>query len=1402
MPHSIFDMPKLKFLRLENNLLIGNIPTDFGASASLLQDLYLSNNNLSGSIPTAISTLINLDDLSLTDNQLSGNIPQQLADLDTIRLIKLGSNEFVGTIPQVWANMDSILVMKLDSNNLEGCIPPVFLDRCDDMTFSLNLDGNIQLPYSGDTDDICDNSTTLDGSECGDGVGTFDLANCNCNTECEFEVVDTFVFDIAELILFLGTPDLVDNDLTTCNISFSPTSILDSILLTCDMVGDTVETFIWDEFGEDSVSFQLIVTDQDTFTVDSIQFPLSLIETSLSGVTADQFTPSFIETNTSYVSTDLNIFVNQDSCSLIGVTYTDVPSNLTTDSFKIIRTFGVIEWTSSNQWEFNQVIINSPSNNPCTHPDYVALEAFYQSTNGDDWDDNTDWLSNCDPCGLLEGNERWYGLCCDEAINRVRGIDMFGIANCDEDGAIVGSGNDLTGSIPLSINQLTELTFFDIEGSNVTGPIPSTLPDLVNLRYFDISENNMTGPIPNNIGNLQELIFFDLQANSINDTLPNSITEIKTLEFFDLESTGMFGKIPFGFGELNDLYLFDIQFNNFSGKLPDDIGDIDLDFFDILVFYINDNNFSDCIPPSLSNYCDKLGVDVDIKNNPLWPNGGDYWDEFCDEQDPEGQPCGIALDSIIVDCNCVAIEDCPTPICKTDIAEPIFVQEGRKIPLERVLEDGFPVRDCYSFDPVMDVDTFLLVCADVCTIKEVTVYSLTTGESCTTDVYVSQLDGACSEFDPPDITIELIDQGYTGGEFISIDVILDGLIDISEYTFQIRFDTFALEFVEGINLNSELAPKVDFFTTDGPYVRVIKDSNIQSINDVFAPTRVVTLVFRIKNQPFCGETMFDIAPDAFNVFLSCQEFLTAIEATYIPTTVIYNHPLPITNPTLLEVCENEEITVSIINSDDYQSITWEESGSDDLNVAPASTTDYDLSLIDNNGCVIYTFFTITVIECSDCIEGACLFDNPPAFFDLLTDITVSCAEDIPLLENLEYTNNMSDDCLESGSVPPMRDSINFANCQGTIIESWTHATLCGVVIEASRIITVESPGTLVFVDTPIEFIDINCDENEIELYEIELEYAFDGENDCIPMGVASLTTTQDYNECGGTVTYKWSIGHPCSVDSLTFSQIATVSANDSFEFIDPPADITLSCSQLPFEPDTLLITNDTEGACAVSQEVEAGSIEISEGCPGQIIITWAYDNPCTGVQISHKQIVTLVDCAAATLAEDYIEVRAGNIYDINLFDNDLIPDSFSTQIIEIEREELFFAKDYEPNGLFEFAISESFFDTLRVTYEVCNLECDNCTTNTLKIVDEALKDIILTDIITPNDDGQNDALRFNFESEISGAQLYIYNRWGDKIYEKLGYTNDWDASGYPGGIYFYVLQIGDAQIKKTLTVVK
>jgi gliding motility-associated-like protein len=105
---------------------------------------------------------------------------------------------------------------------------------------------------------------------------------------------------------------------------------------------------------------------------------------------------------------------------------------------------------------------------------------------------------------------------------------------------------------------------------------------------------------------------------------------------------------------------------------------------------------------------------------------------------------------------------------------------------------------------------------------------------------------------------------------------------------------------------------------------------------------------------------------------------------------------------------------------------------------------------------------------------------------------------------------------------------------------------------------------------------------------------------------------------------------------------------------------------------------------------------------------------------------------------------------------------------------------------------------------------DNVTTNTYTLViyrGEDQKNIVASNILTPNGDGKNDTW------VIADIQLYpnntvtVFDKGGRTVYNKHGYTNDWNGTfgGAPltEGTYYYVIDLGPQkrQFKGFITIV-
>ncbi len=73
--------------------------------------------------------------------------------------------------------------------------------------------------------------------------------------------------------------------------------------------------------------------------------------------------------------------------------------------------------------------------------------------------------------------------------------------------------------------------------------------------------------------------------------------------------------------------------------------------------------------------------------------------------------------------------------------------------------------------------------------------------------------------------------------------------------------------------------------------------------------------------------------------------------------------------------------------------------------------------------------------------------------------------------------------------------------------------------------------------------------------------------------------------------------------------------------------------------------------------------------------------------------------------------------------------------------------------------------------------------------------IIPTNVITPNSDGKNDTWYIQFIEDYPGCKVEIFDRWGQKVFNSIGYTNEnaWDGKNrglkLPASVYYYVIEL-------------
>lgn len=89
-----------------------------------------------------------------------------------------------------------------------------------------------------------------------------------------------------------------------------------------------------------------------------------------------------------------------------------------------------------------------------------------------------------------------------------------------------------------------------------------------------------------------------------------------------------------------------------------------------------------------------------------------------------------------------------------------------------------------------------------------------------------------------------------------------------------------------------------------------------------------------------------------------------------------------------------------------------------------------------------------------------------------------------------------------------------------------------------------------------------------------------------------------------------------------------------------------------------------------------------------------------------------------------------------------------------------------------------------------NTQCADSMCQLIQVVPAT---VIPPNVITANNDQINDLLEFKYLEFYPNNSLVILNRWGNVVFEKVGYANDWDGDNLNAGTYFYSLMVNDGE---------
>ncbi len=257
--------------------------------------------------------------------------------------------------------------------------------------------------------------------------------------------------------------------------------------------------------------------------------------------------------------------------SLASTTDSGISESLDAGSY----TIEVTTYTAGETGEFTLTISGLPAAlTPQPSMDRAALVALYNATNGDNWTDKENWLSD-EPLG------EWQGVTTDDdgRVTQIRLWENNLIGSIPADLGNLTSlqrlglwSNDLSGEIPSELGNLSSLEQMSLDDNQLSGEIPAELGNLSNLSELYLYENQLSGGIPTELGRLTELTGLYLRGNQLNGEIPAELGNLANLRLLTLSNNQLSGGIPTELGRLTELTGLYLRRNQLSGEIPSEFG--------------------------------------------------------------------------------------------------------------------------------------------------------------------------------------------------------------------------------------------------------------------------------------------------------------------------------------------------------------------------------------------------------------------------------------------------------------------------------------------------------------------------------------------------------------------------------------------------------------------------------------------------------------------------------------------------------------------------------------------------------------------------------------------------------------------------------------------------------------
>ncbi|XP_030938053.1 receptor-like protein EIX2 [Quercus lobata] len=550
----------LRVLDLSGNHFNHEIPNWFSNLSSSLLELYLTNSSLKGNIPPSIFNLEKLELLDLGLNSLNGPIPSSIGNLSRITSLYLDQNQLNGTIPKNLGLLSKLKTLYVGKNSLTGTVDERHFQKLSKLK------------------DLYMSEAPL-------------FFNVNSNW------VPPFQLDRASMNSIKIGPNFPSWLQSQRSLRFLEMSM--------SGISGKAPGWFWNWTSNITVinlSNNHIECDVSDILLSSTVKLLNIANNSFYGPISTFLCQKKIRKNKLEVLDASNNLLSGELSHCWKYWQSLIHLNLGSNNLvgRIPYSMGALVNLQSLHLQSNSIYGYIPSSlKKCSNLWFIDMGDNHLSV-------IPLWIGELTNLIVLRLRSSEFKGYIPQQICQLSSLRVLDLANNSLSGSIPNCLKNISAmALPnFNIISFSSMSFIYsyIYGSYVENVhlVPKEKEmeyeeNILLVRLIDLSSNNLSGSIPTEISDLSELRFLNLSRNHLMGKIPEKIGSMKELESVDLSQNHLSGEIPSSMSNLTFLSLLDLSYNNLSGRIP---SSTQLQSFDALRYIGNPQLCGDPLPKS------------------------------------------------------------------------------------------------------------------------------------------------------------------------------------------------------------------------------------------------------------------------------------------------------------------------------------------------------------------------------------------------------------------------------------------------------------------------------------------------------------------------------------------------------------------------------------------------------------------------------------------------------------------------------------------------------------------------------------------------------------------------------------------------------------------------------------